>query len=338
MKVLFSSNKNPDFTTITEYIENALGKECEYVFFENRVFILPGRIRDKVPVLNKLDLLRINKNILSLSNRFKPDIFLEAGGHRILPQTIEKIKKMGIKTVLWTIDAPLNFKPVIKAAPHYDFVFTGGSEAFEILKDYNLKNLYWLPFACDPEIHKQVNLTDMEKAIYGADISFVGTINPHLYHYRVKALEAVSDFNPSILGPGGEFLPDDSPLKPFIRGRETPVQVWTKIYAASKIVLCIHYRDPQGKIPCYQASPRVYEALACGAFLVVDAQDDVLRLFKDREEVVVFRDMEELREILKYYLENPEERKKIAHRGREKVLREHTYLHRVQTMLDIVLQ
>jgi spore maturation protein CgeB len=89
----------------------------------------------------------------------------------------------------------------------------------------------------------------------------------------------------------------------------------------------------EGKIPCYQASPRVYEALACGAFLMVDAQRDVMALFKDREHLVVFRDIEELRRLLKYYLEMPEERKKIAENGRKAVLSSHTYRHRIERIL-----
>ena len=335
MKIIFSSYKNPHFISITEYIEYALKKDHDVLFFDNREFIIPGKIRDKFTSLNKLDLLRINKKLFSLVERFKPDIFLEAGGHRILPQTIEKIKKIGIKTVLWTIDQPSNFDSIIEAAPCYDFVFTGGSEAYNILKNYNVKNLYWLPFACDPEFHKPVNLSNEKKSLYGSDIVFVGTIEPNLYHYRLKVLEAASDFNLAIWGPGGNLLPDDSPLKPLIRGGEIQPQLWTKIYSASEIVLCVHYKDRQSKSPCYQASPRVYEALACGAFLVVDAQEDVLRSFNDREDLVAFRDIEELKEILKYYLENPGERKEIALRGRDKVLDNHTYLHRIRAILDI---
>ena len=67
-----------------------------------------------------------------------------------------------------------------------------------------------------------------------------------------------------------------------------------------------------------------------------DDQRDVLRLFRDREELVVFRDTDELRKLILYYLERPEERKRIAEAGRRTVLERHTYNHRVREMLRIV--
>ena len=81
-------------------------------------------------MLHRADIARLNKNLLKAANTFRPDLFLEAGGHRILPDTIGTIRKIGIKTALWTIDPPSNFAPVIQAASGYDHVFTGDSEVF----------------------------------------------------------------------------------------------------------------------------------------------------------------------------------------------------------------
>jgi spore maturation protein CgeB len=337
VNVVLSTNRNPNFITIAEYIDDAFrASGCETLFFDNSEFIIPGRIREKVRPLHMADLKRINSKLISEIKSFQPDLFVEAGGHRILPETVLAIKAQGISTVLWTIDPPIDFEPVLKAAPHYDFVFTGGSEAYDILKEKGIQNLSWLPFACDPTVHKPHALTEDEKNLYGTDIAFVGSMHPVLYPFRVRFLEAISDFNLAAWGPGSDTIPPDSPLKNRIRGEKTPPDTWIKIYSASKIVLCMHYRDPENRIPCHQASPRVYEALACGAFLMVDAQRDVLASFKDREELVIFRDAEELRELLNYYLERPEERRKVAEAGRKKALENHTYSQRITDMLKVV--
>ncbi len=337
MKVILSINRNPHFFTIAEYIENAFKSSgCETLFFDNRDFIIPGLLRERISFLNSTDLKRMNKNLLSTIKSFKPDLFLEAGGHRILPETVKSIKGHGVRTALWTIDPPRDFEPIARAAAHYDSVFTGGSEAYNILKEKGIENLNLLPFACDPDFHKPQALTENDKLIYGADIAFVGSIHPGLYPFRVKFLEAISDFNLAVWGPGGNIIPDNSPLKKHIRGEQTPPDTWTKIYAASKVVLCMHYKDPANKVLCHQASPRVYEALACGAFLMVDAQKDVLTLFKDREDLVIFRDTGELRELLNYYLERPEECHKIAEKGRSTVLKKHTFRHRIEEILEVV--
>jgi len=291
-----------------------------------------------MPYLNKLDIKWMNNRLISTIKSFTPDLFLEAGGHRILPETIVKIKELGVKTALWTIDPPREFEHIIKVAPLYEFVFTGGSEAYKILSDFGVKNLFWLPFACDPDFHKPQTLTASEKRLYKCDVAFVGSIHPELYPFRVKILEKISDLNLGVWGPGAEKISVSSLLKKRIRGNKTTPDVWTKIYSQAKIVLCMHYKDPEEKIPCYQASPRVYEALACGSFLMVDEQSDVKKIFKDRKDLVIFRDANELKTLISYYLNRTEKRKTIAASGREKVLQKHTYEHRIKDLLKVVSQ
>jgi spore maturation protein CgeB len=338
LKVILSSNRNPHFLSIAEYIENAFNaSDCQAYFFNNDDFSIPGRIRQIIQYLQKVDLKKINKDLISLMKSFKPHFFIETGGHRILPETVKAIKRHGIRTALWTIDCPVNFEPVINAAPYYDFVFTGGSEAYDILKEKGIKNLHFLPFACDPDLHKPQALSEDDQKLYGADIVFVGSIHPELYPFRIKFLESIADLDLAVWGPGSSSIPQDSPLKKCIRGEKTPPDAWTKIYSASKIVLCMHYKDPANRIPCHQASPRVYEALACEAFLMVDVQRDVKTLFKDREDLVLFRDTDELRGLIKYYLERPEERLKIAENGRKTVLEKHTYRHRIDEILKVAM-
>jgi spore maturation protein CgeB len=331
MKVLFSSNKNPRFETFTEYIEKAFRENgCETLFFENRDFVIPGRIRDRASFLHHWDVQRLNKRLISIAQTYKPDLFLEAGGWNIVPKTVDALREMDIKTVLWTIDPPRIFYPIREVAPHYDFVFTGGSEAYELLENLPIKYLRWLPFACDPDFHRPVKK-------YGCDICFVGSGWEELYPYRRKYLETLADFDLGIWGPGWETLPSQSPLKRYIRGDQIRPAEWVKIFSASQIVFHSHYRDPSGKIPCYQAAPRVYEALACRALLVVDRQRDVLRLFKAGKDLVVFNTVKELGDLVRYYLQRPKEAKAIAERGGKKVLAQHTYRHRIQEILDNVM-
>lgn len=338
MKVLFSSNRNPHFETFTDYIEKAFKDSgCQTLFFENRNFRIPGRIRDTVVFLQQWDVWRLNRRLLATARAFKPDLFLEAGGWNILPGTLHALKDMRIRTALWTIDAPRIFEPIQKAAPYYDFVFTGGSEAYEILEHCNVKNLHWLPFACDPDFHRPVKMSPAERQKYGCDVCFVGSGWEGLYPYRRKYLEALADFDLGIWGPGWETLPSKSPLRQYIKGGQIRPAEWVKIFNASHIIFHSHYRDPSGEIPCYQAAPRVYEVLACRTLLVVDGQRDVLRLFKAGKDLVVFNNVKELRDLARYYLHHPKEAKAIAERGRKKVLAKHTYRHRIQEILDHVM-
>jgi len=334
IKVLYSSNRNPYFKTFTEYIEKALGETVSKVsFFENRKFGIPGRLRTALPFLHRLDLSLLNNRLLEQSRGFKPDIFLETGGWNILPGSLAKMKAEGVTTVLWTVDAPVHFENIISYAPHYDYVFCQGTEAVEILGRHNIKRLEWLPFACDPDLHAPVEIASKEKALYGNDVSFVGSGNTDLYQNRRVLLEALSKIDLGVWGPGWETLPEDSRLKSKVRGNRTGPEDWRKIYSSSKAAICIHYKDPAGKIPCYQASPRVFEAMACGILLFCDRQKDVLTLFKDRKHLVIFDNAGHLKELLLYYIAHPAEAKTIAEAGRKEVLAKHTFKDRIQELI-----
>ncbi|MCC6748529.1 MAG: glycosyltransferase [Deltaproteobacteria bacterium] len=78
---------------------------------------------------------------------------------------------------------------------------------------------------------------------------------------------------------------------------------------------------------------RVFDVPACGGFVLSDAQADVGEHFELGSEAVVYRDADELAALCRHYLAHPEERAAVARRARERVLRDHTYETRVQTLL-----
>ena len=332
MKIFFSSYHNPHFVTITEYIEMAIEKlGHNLISFDDRKFIIPGRLRKKFHFLHTLDLKRINRNLIKVIRREKPKIYIETGGYRIFPGSIRAIKKMGIKTVLWTIDSIREGDPRLKIEFPYSFVFCGGTEMVEALKEKDIENgPFWLPFACDPNFHKRIKVNQEEREEYGSDICFVGSFYPN----RAEILEKITNFNLKLWGPGWNRLSNDSPLKGLAKDAQLKPEEWRKIYRSSKITIAIHYQN--GKIPCHQASPKVYEALACKSFLLVDNQSDVKSLFEDGKHLTIFRDIKDLREKIKYYLAHPEERERIAEEGYQEVIQKHTYLHRIEKMLSII--
>jgi spore maturation protein CgeB len=331
MKILFSSYHNPHFITITEYIERAIERlGHSLIFFDDWELIIPGRIRQRVHFLQKWDLKRLNNKLISLVFRYAPDFCLIAGGHRIFSETIVKIRERGIRTALWTIDPPRDFQPLIDAAPFYDYVFCGGTEAQELLAKAGIKNTQWLPFACTPEVHKPVDVTLEEKKIWASDVAFIGSFYPS----RGEILEKICDFDLKVWGPGWDKLPPRSPLKKLAKDTKLKPEEWIKIFSSSKINIAIHYQD--GKTLCYQASPKVYEAMACKSFLLADNQKDVKSLFEKGRHLVIFKDIEDLREKIRHYLNHPEERKIIAKQGYEEVIQKHTYLHRLRQMFYII--
>ena len=86
----------------------------------------------------------------------------------------------------------------------------------------------------------------------------------------------------------------------------------------------------------YANNMRLYEATGVGTLLVTDAKDNLASLFEPGKEVVAYHSPEEAIEIIDYYLGHKEERNAIAKAGQERTLREHTYRHRMQELIDIL--
>ncbi len=81
---------------------------------------------------------------------------------------------------------------------------------------------------------------------------------------------------------------------------------------------------------------RFYDVLACEGFLISDHNDEIASFFTPDEEIVVFDDIQDLREKVVYYINRPDKRKSIAHAGREKVLACHTMKHRMAEMVSVL--
>ncbi|MFH1879123.1 MAG: glycosyltransferase [Candidatus Omnitrophota bacterium] len=329
MKILCVGYHNPNFVNTTVYREKAvrdLGHKT--VEFDDRGFFLPGRLRDRFVFFQEWDLNRLNKRLMNCVDAETPDICLIVGGHHILPDTVRYINGKNIITVLWTTDSPWYFDNVLKAAPAYKHIFCAGTEAIEIFEREGIKGAAWLPFACDPDYHKPAGLCASEKARYGKDVVSVGSFYPN----RAEIMEKISDFDIGVWGPYWDRIGAFSPL----RGKVTDVKInyseWVKIYSAARVVLVLHYDDK--KTPCYQASPKLYEAMACGAFVISDNQRDVKNLFENGKHLVIFNSVEDLREKLKFYIANEDQRAAIAMAGYKEVLEKHTYKDRIRVILD----
>ena len=331
MKILLSAFHNPNFVNTVVYRERAIeALGHKLIRFDDRKFLLPGRLREKVKALQMWDLKRLNCQLVNLAEKEKPELFMSIGGQRILPETIVDLKALGIKTALWTTDVPIDFENILKCSPIYDHVFCAGTEAMDIFEENGLKSARWIPFGCDPEFHKPVSLSEDERKKYARDIIFVGSYYPN----RAKLLESLADFNIGIWGPYWSKLDQQSPLQGKIVESKLNFDEWIKIYSAAKIVIVVHYQNP--KIPCHQVSPKLFEAMACKCFVMTDSQKDAKALFTDGQHVIFFENEKDLREKVKYFLQQDDARRSIALQGYKEAIAHHTYQGRFQKMFSLI--
>ena len=328
MKILFVSNINPHFHNTNYYrcrALEALGHDVE--FFNVARHLLPGRVSKVLPFLKRMEEARLNDQLIDVLRHGHFDLCLVVGGDSVLPLTVRRLQSLMVPSVLWTTDVllPHNGRNIVAAAPVYDYVFCAGTEAVKALGPQVAA--VWLPFACDPACHAPQTLAPEDVALYGRDIVFCGSYYPH----RAQVLEALAGYDIGIWGPLWGRLASGSRLVSKAQDVRLDFTVWTRIYTAAKIVVVVHYQD--GKTPCYQASPKLFEAMACGAFVLCDDQPDARALFHDQEHVVFFKDAEDLKRKVDYFLVHPLERVRISASGQREVLEKHTYRHRMHEIV-----
>lgn len=147
--------------------------------------------------------------------------------------------------------------------------------------------------------------------------------------YRLSCIKALSGFSPVIYGDKQwkELLPDGYGLKPPLHYyNELPV-----FYNACKINFNATSLQMLGAV-----NQRVFDVPACGSFLLTDHQEAIEELFDVGKEVVTYKNRDEIPELVRFYLRNPGERGIIARKGRERILREHTYRHRLNSMIQFM--
>ena len=80
---------------------------------------------------------------------------------------------------------------------------------------------------------------------------------------------------------------------------------------------------------------RVFEILCAGGFLLTNKVIDE-NLFIDKEHLVYYNDFNHLYELICYYIDKPEEIRRISNSGQQIVLEKHQYIHRIKEIIDKV--
>lgn len=275
---------------------------------------------------------KINQQLEELTFKFQPDLLLVLCGENISPGTLEKIRS-GMHTVIvnWfhdTLLSPYRQELMQRIALAYDVLFIVDST--EVLKEVPLpaKRVEVLPLACNPQVHKKLTLSDAEMKNYGSDIAFVGTVTPE----RELWLEELAEFDLKIWG---RWLRKSPALKRCYQKKDVYAEEAVKIYNASKIILDFHSLW-QKQVQLYNVTPRIFEVPASGGFLLTNPSIQVKDFYTIGAEMVVYRDLKDLKRLISYYLKHEGERRAIAERAYQKARAVYTFTNRLTILLETV--
>lgn len=161
--------------------------------------------------------------------------------------------------------------------------------------------------------------------------SFVGSFTRG-HTERVRILEHLCErVEIGVWGSRVDRLPSFSPVRSRYRGEAWGIEMY-RLLRASRVTVNNH----EAWAGAYANNMRLFEATGVGTLLVTDWKANLREMFEPGTEVVTYRRPEECAELVRYYLEHERERDEIALAGHRRTLREHTYYHRMQELVDLV--
>ena len=181
---------------------------------------------------------------------------------------------------------------------------------------------------CSAPVHVLEQATDPKVFFADADgadaheLVFVG--NSRKVMRRILADLLPTELDLAVWGGDWDGLIDPR----HVVGTYVPNAEVRRIYSSAAIVLNDHWDDMREH---GFASNRLYDAVACGALVVSDRIDGLEERFGGA--VVTYESPEELHTIVEHFLAHPGERAARGAAGRELVLAQHTFAHRVDALL-----
>jgi len=164
-------------------------------------------------------------------------------------------------------------------------------------------------------------LTENGKSLFEAAVLLRATLL-----YRLSRLRTLEEFRPFVCGDAG--------WKGLLNGKfrlGPPLHYYKELplfYNACRINF-----NATSLQMATAVNQRVFDVPACGGFLLTDHQTAVEGLFEVGEEVITYRDLDEIDDLARFYLRNHAAREAVAAKGRSRVLREHTYRHRLDSIV-----
>lgn len=344
-KVLISAPKYYGIDTDIKAAFEALGfktlliNQFQLTILERIVKKLTSKLSFLKTIFNpiiKSYLTKENEEFFAIVSKEKPDLLFIIKGDNFFPATLERIKKgLPCPVVGYAWDEPFYTnnniqddyrKSNLKNGIHwYDLFFVFDTFYIDDIKRKGAKKVKYLPLATNPNRYKNISITEQDRSDYGYDVCFVGLP----FDNRVEIFESLRDYNLGVFGDEWtkSFILKGKKTPPYYKGRASGAVV-NKIYLSSKIVLNIHHPHSIEGL-----NTRTFDIPACGAFEMVDYKKKVEKHFKIDKEIVAFRNINELKNKIDFYLKNDDLRKNIAERGKQRVLSEHTWRHRVNDVI-----
>ncbi len=241
---------------------------------------------------------------------------------------IEYIRKLkanypSVKYVSWIFDATMDGQrcdensEFVRLMKEYDYFFTVCGGQVESFRRQGV-NAYFGQEGVDSYVGR-FNVPTEEKKY---DVSFLGSVgHPTVHKERLPFLMKVINRFPNTLIGGALHIYDEGLLKSHLKRPTYNDVEHSKIVGHSKINLGFNAWPDIDKY----LSARAYRVMGAGGFYMTKRSQGVENFYVDGKEIVLYDDVKDCLDKIRYYLDHDEEREEIAEAGRAKTMAKYTF-------------
>ncbi len=265
---------------------------------------------------------QVERELQALLRRERPDIFFHMHcTDEVSPDLAAFIRdETDALSAAFFSDDDWRLQDSLAIADRYHLIVTTCQEAVDAYRARGMTDVVYAPYACNPALYYP-----LEGRAKEYDVAFVG----QAYRGRPELVEWLKGqgIRVRVWGQGWE----EHPRLRDIAGGFLPHHAMLEVFAKSKIVLGMSWVSGDGVT--LQIKGRTFEYAACRVFQLTTYDARLNALFQEGEELVFYRDRQDLVEKIRHYLAHGDEREAIARRAYERALASHTWTRRLQDVL-----
>jgi spore maturation protein CgeB len=273
------------------------------------------------------------------------DIIIKTSGIGVFDEFLEsaviELKTTGKKIIFWDVDAPVTLDRLrenrsdafIKLIPEFNFIFTygGGDPVVNLYTEFGARKCIPVYNALDPLTHYPEN----SNTRFEGTLGFMGNRLPdrekRVREFFFEAARLLPDKKFVLGGNGWEnSIPE---LKNICRVGHVYTYEHNAFNCSTLVTLNINRQS----MVDYGHSPptRIFEAAGAGACIICDQWDGIEKFLHPGKECLVATSGEDVAKIISGL--TSEEARKIGRAAFERIVSEHTYFHRAESIENALL-
>ena len=318
LRILYIGPLNPWGTCLSR-MRGLIEFGMQVIPFDVEIYLnkKKGSILDRlpIPIRNKnTEFKQLNEALLDKVFLTVPDIIWVDKGYYLWPNTLMEIKKRHKSLILHhCTDDIMRQEHIMNnyfdSLIHYDAHYTSNKFNIDELKSMTDSHIGYNEIGYDHHFIKNLKISQTGSQ-WKSDLFFIGHWEPNTEKY----IKAIVDENLpiNVRGPGWyqSILNSDVIKSEWFYGPQ-----YVEAINAGKIGLGFVSKWNRN-----ETAGRCFEIPACGTMLLAVRTNILQDLYKEGKEAEFFSDPQELMDKAKFYLNNPDERKKIAKAGMERCI------------------